>query len=357
MATGNISSATTTNMSNTITDYSVDSKKLDYSGDEEFVVSFPEAQENMGYYFNIPELKSAVDALARWVVGKGWNVENPKNKSILENLTGWGEDTIDNIFWNMLVVKKVVGDSFAEIIRSGKTIVNLKPVSPERIRIVTNKQGRIKRYEIYDGKNWKQKKTQDILHLSNDRFGDQVHGTSIVNSCKWVIKARNEALETNKIIDRRGRALGIAYYKTNNTGKITYANSQIEEAVKNGEMLGLPDDTVDIKEFPTKSTSDNLSWIQYLENFFYQALGIPKIILGGSEQVSEGSNKMTTLTFEQVYISEQRQLEQDIWNQLAIKITFTKPASIADNIQMNEAKNTSQTNLQPKDTMVTGGNE
>lgn len=358
MAEYNISNATSF-VSGDTPSFIVNQKILDAASpnQDETYWYFADAPRNYGYYTSIPELKSAVDALAKWVVGKGWTVRTTKEKVELESLTGWGEDTFDNIMWNMLVVKKICGDSFAEIVREKEDIVNIIPISPERVRLVANKKGRIKRYDVWNGEKWVEKKSRDILHFSNDRIGDQIHGTSIIDAVKWVIDARNEALETNKLIEKRSRALGIAYYKTDNTGKIAYANAVIETAVKEGKMLGLPEGTVEIKDFPQKSVNDRLDWIRYLENFFYQVLGIPKILLGGSEAISEGSSKMTTLTFEQIYISEQRQLEQDLWNQLAIKIVFTKPVSIADNVQINEAKNTSQTTLQPKDTNVTGGNE
>jgi len=56
-------------------------------------------------------------------------------------------------------------------------------------------------------------------------------------------------------------------------------------------------------------------------------------------------------------MTEQKLLEEDLWNQLGIKITFERPASMAPDMAMNEAKNTSQTSFQPKDAQVTGGNE
>lgn len=354
----NPSASTNTNIDGTYTDYQVPSYSLDHQQQNENIVYFKDATKHMGYYFNIPQVKALVDALGKWVVGKGWSVKTNKEKVILENITGWGEDTIDNIFWNMIVVKKICGDAFAEIIRNKSgTLINLKPISPERVRLILNGKGRIKRYEVNDGKDWVRKERQNMLHLCNDRFADQEHGTSMLTACEWVIKSLQEALATNKIVDRLRRALGVVEYEVDKAGKISHLNSVIENGIKNGEMIGYPKGSMEIKDFARQSTGDAMQWISYLENMLYQILGIPKIILGGSEQVSEGSSKMTTFTYEQIYISEQRQLEQDIWNQLAIKITFNKPASIADNVQENEAKNTSQTTMQPKDTAITGGRE
>ena len=66
----------------------------------------------------------------------------------------------------------------------------------------------------------------------------------------------NEALEDERIIKHRDKALGIVYYKTNKTGKIAFVNSQIEKAVKKGEMVGMPEGSAEIKPYPSKSSED-----------------------------------------------------------------------------------------------------
>jgi hypothetical protein len=119
-------------------------------------------------------------------------------------------------------------------------------------------------------------------------------------------------------------------------------------------MLVLPMKTADIKDSAV-SVKDFLSWISYLENFFYQAVGIPKIILGGSQEFTEASSKVGYLTFEQVYMSEQRKLEQDLWNQIGIFVKFERPISLKDEMAQSEAKNTGQVGFQPNDTVAGSG--
>ena len=94
-----------------------------------------------------------------------------------------------------------------------------------------------------------------------------------------------------------------------------------------------------------------------MENFFYQAVGIPKVILGGSEEFTEASSKISYLTYEQIYTREITELESDLWNQLAIRLKFNKPASLKNEMLSSEDKNTGQTSFQPKDTEITGGRE
>jgi hypothetical protein len=358
MAEFNPSSSTTTNFTGVVPDFIVNSKALDTANgnkDGEYYWYFDKATQNYGYYSQIPEIFSAANALATWAVSKGWNTDDMNLRIELEHVTGMGKDTFAQIMWNHEVVKLVVGDSFCEVKRKDNTIINMIPISPERIRIVY-KDGRILRYETWNTNEWKKIKKEDMLHSSNKRIGDQVHGTSQIDACKWIIDARNEALIDGRLIQNRGKALGIAYYKTDNAGKIAYANSQIEKAVKNGEMVGLPEGTVEIREFPTKSIVDRQTWIAYLENFFYQTFGVPRSIVS-SDGTSEVGGKMGHVIFEVVYSKEQMDLEEDLWNQQAIKIKFNRPPSLGGLLQETEQKNSGQLNMQPNDVMATMNRE
>jgi hypothetical protein len=58
---------------------------------------------------------------------------------------------------------------------------------------------------------------------------------------------------------------------------------------------------------------------------------------------------MGHVIFETVYAKEQMDLEQDLWNQQAIKITFNRPPSLGGLINQEEQKNTGQLNIQPND--------
>ena len=175
--------------------------------------------------------------------------------------------------WNHEVTKLVVGDAFMEIVKNkkGDIILNLIPISPERVKIVS-KNGRIKRYEVWNGSRWKKINVRNMYHTSNKRIGDQIHGTSQITAIRKSIDARQEAEADERVIKHRDKALGVVYYKTNNAGKIAYANTQIENAVKNGEMVGMPEDTGKIEPYPSKSSEDRQNWIQSRENHTYASL-------------------------------------------------------------------------------------
>ena len=359
MAELNISSATTTNFTGGVPDFIVNAIALDAATPnlEENYYYFTNATKYYGYYLTIPEIFSAANALSTWTVSRGWKTDNVQLKIELEHVKGMGKDSFTQIMWNHEVVKLIVGDAFLEIKRKDNLIINMIPISPERVRIVFDKQGMIKRYDVYNGntQDWKPIKKEEILHSSNKRLGDQMHGTSQIEASKFIIDARNEALSDERIIKHRDKALGIAYYETDKAGKITYANSQIEKAVKNGEMVGLPKDTVKIEPYPSRSSEDRTGWISYLENFFYQVFGVPRSI-ASSDGTSEVGGKMGHVIFEPIYTKEQVDLEDDLWNQQAIKLTFNRPPSLGglqpSGAGEDMAKNSGDINLQPNDTTV-----
>lgn len=351
MAQYNLNNATTTNFTDNVPDFIVNSIALDNANEasNETYHYFSNATKYYGYYLSIPEIFSAANAMATWAFGAGWSTEDSTLKVELEHVMGNGKDTFSKIIWNHEVVKLVVGDAFIEVKRNEQgSIMNMIPISPERVRIVFNKYGMIKAYDTWNGQSWRRIKKENMLHSVNKRLGDQVHGTSQIEASKFIIDARNEALQDERIIKHRDKALGIAYYKTNNEGKIAYANAAIEKGVKDGEMIGLPEDTTKIEPYPSRSSEDRTGWISYLENFFYQVFGVPRSI-ATSDGTSEVGGKMGNVNFEPTYAKERLDMEEDLWTQQAIKVTFEKQKSLGGLLKETEAKNTGQVNIQPND--------
>jgi hypothetical protein len=359
MAKLDASASSITNMKNTVKAWKADTGFIDEaSGNGEQYWDYPESNDRLGYYNLLPELKKSIDILAMYAVGKGYEALSPRTQIRLDKITGWGEDTFESICWNLIVQKKVFGDGFCEIVRDNdNVIINLKPLYTGNMRTVTNENGIILRYEHRTGKKVTKFKPHKILHVCNERLANQIHGTSVVDSVMWVIDAKNEALDTMRKIQRRMLAMGVLYVDTENTTKRDEIKAQYQEAADKGEVLVLPKDLAKLDQPPANQIISHLqTWIQYLDDFSYRALGVPLVLAGGSGG-SEGSDKTGFLTFDQVYLKEQRELQADLWNQAGIKVTFNKPASINPEMTANEEKNTSQTSFQPKDAQAGGGRE
>ena len=355
MADLNVSQTTTTDMSSRVDDYSVAFESLDSPTDQdENYYNNSKWSEYLGYYKNIPELKKAIDALACWTTGKGWTANN-RTQVILDKIIGWGEDSFDSILQNLIIVKKINGDAYAEIVRNEKgTLINLKPLNPNSMMIVTDKKGIIQRYEELDKTRKKTKwryKPVEIFHISNDRIANEMHGVSVVEACKWVIDARNEAMsDWRRILHRNLAGVRIIEVDEDDPTKLTEIKNMWADAINKGEVMILPKGTASIPNINPPVSPE--MWIRYLENFFYQAVGVPKAILGGTADYTESSSKTAIFTFDQVWMTEQRLLEQDIWGQLALRVKFERPTSLKDNMQGDEAANTGQMGFQPKETGI-----
>jgi len=166
-----------------VSDYSVASKTLDVSTSKETRWENSEWTKRLGYYKLIAPLKQAADALADWTVGRGW-ITDRLTRVKLDRITGWGEDSFKSILWNMLVVKKINGDAYAEIIRDDEgNLINLKPLNPQTMVTIVNKKGIITKYEEMNfatGEPTRSYDPSEIFHISNDRIGNEIHGTSII---------------------------------------------------------------------------------------------------------------------------------------------------------------------------------
>ena len=346
------------------TDYTVDSVSPDSPADQkETFYNNEKFTKWNGKYSSVAKIKVAINAFATWVLGKGWTAD-AGTTAILENISGWGEDTFNAVMWNLLVMKKVNGDAYAEIIRNQETgtLINLKPISPEFIRHVVNRKGIIIRYDELRRTTEKgvlrSLKPRQILHLCNDRTAEEIHGTSSIEAVEWNIEATEEAKRAHRKMVKRNGIVRVIEVDTDNTTKIAAFKVQWKTAIDAGDVLILPKGVAEAKDFTGNlDTQGIIAWIKYLDDDFYMSINVPRVILGGSSEFTEASSKISYLTYEQVYTRETTELEADIWNQLALRITFNKPASIKNELLQSEEKNTGQTSFQPKDTEIAEGRE
>ena len=340
-----------------VNDFTVDSATLDSPAQQnETTWDNSDFKKLYGIYSNVAKVKKSIDAFATWVLGKGFTTDNG-TQVILEKISGWGEDTFQSILWNLLVTKKFNGDAFAEIIRNPETgtLINIKPISPEFVRTIVDKKGIIIRYELLkpDREGVQSTLTPDkMLHLCNDRVGDQIHGTSVIEGeVEWIVQAQSEAMRDYRKLTHRNGVARVIEVDTDDTTKITSLKKQWKDAIEKGDVMILPKGVAEVKDSGV-NIPDPTIWLNYLDNYFYIAIGIPKSILGGIEATTEAGGKISYLTFEQIYTRETTELEADILSQLAIDITFNKATSLKEEVQTSDAANTSQTGFQPNDTQA-----
>lgn len=354
MAELKIENTTYTDLTNTVEDYSVDPAVIEDGQTGGMYYANPNWSRNLGYVKRIPELRGIVESFSNWVCGLGFAAAEPY-KSTLEHFTGNGKQTAEEIFLELYVTMLVNGDAFAEIIyddkETRKNIVNLKVMNPARTRIHINEKGIIDHYEEYDPKKREVKHkfdVKDIFHISVGRLANEVHGTSPIDSCIWIVDARNEAMEDKRRLMHRS-AIRVIEVDVDQTDRLATLKEQYAQAIKNGEVLIVPKDNVTFPDVPPISTAEHSDWIRYLENQFYLAMNYPKIIAGGSQEYTEAASKMGHLTFEVPHKSARNKYERQIWQQLQLKLDFDEPPSIKDEVATSEAANTGQTNFQQGD--------
>jgi hypothetical protein len=351
MALISSSNTTTTSLTSQVANFSVSTQSVDEAGTKETIWNNPNWDKYYTYYITIPQLKQSVDGITRWTAGRGYETDIG-TQIILEHIEGWGEDTFDAILQNLLAVKKINGDAYAEIIRDEDTatLINLKVLNPQRVDVVVNDKGLIKeyRYRQADGRYIKFPRNK-VFHISESRIANNIHGQSVIEAVKWIIDAKQEAMSDWRRILHRS-TIRVMEVDAEDTETFNKLKAQYAEAIKNGEVLILPKDNAEIKDYTAPPAEVFLNWIRYLDSIFYESVGVPKIIVGGSQEYTQADSKIGYLTFEQTYATEQKLLEQDLWNQLQIRLTFNRPISLKDKVVNDDAANTTQTGFQDNDT-------
>jgi hypothetical protein len=357
MAELNIGQLDTSNLEGTENLYSPQRMSTDGAEDtEETFYDNTDWPKWFGYYKTIPELAAAIDAKATWTIGKGFK-SNEITQLALMDIKGWGKDSFNTILENCVRTYHIGGDSFCEIIRDKKDkIVNLKPLDPETMRIVANRKGVIIRYEQRDRattKSVRKFEPVDIFHLARNRVADEIHGTSMVKVVADIILMRNEAMaDYRKLLHRNIYPVRIWHLDTDNTSKIAAFKAKADLAYTQGENIYVPMGTVEseIAAVPTNATLNPLPWINQLNNYFFQATGVPQIIVGGSQEITEASAKIAYLAFEQTIEEEQLFLEEQVLQQLNLEISLEFPASLQNEMLSDESKSERMAAATPEDT-------
>ncbi|KKL80829.1 hypothetical protein LCGC14_2000820, partial [marine sediment metagenome] len=189
-----------------------------------------------------------------------------------------------------------------------------------------------------------------------DRIADEIHGISVIEAAKWVIDARHEMMEDVRRVAHRS-TIRVLYVEEDNKLRLANLKKDYADAINKGEVIiipGKPNET-GFQDLTMPPVELFLAQIRYYENFFYQVVGVPKAATGGTQDSTEAGSKVGLVAFDPNYIREITDLQLDLWNQLALKLEFVGQKSMMDNVQTDEAKNTSQTGFQSNDVQAGRG--
>jgi hypothetical protein len=333
-----IGSADYTDMTNTVGSITIETKDQDAPGSS---YTCDWAKWN-GYYVKIPELAAAIDKKAMWTVGKGFEASADVKKE-LNAIHGCGKDSFNSILYNAVRTYTMGGDSYAEIIRDGNALVNLKPLNPGSISILSNSRGIIIGYEQNVAATGKKiaLSADRVFHMPYNRLADECHGISTIAKLEDIVQSRNEAFEDLRMVFHRYvKPLLLIEADTDDPAKIAELKAKADNSVKYGENMVVPKDSVSItrSSIPQYSTLDPMPWINVLTRYFLIAEGCPEVILGYGKDTTEASSKILYLAWQQVVEHNQLFLEEQIKAQLGIDIELNFPADIAPEVQTDVRK-------------------
>ena len=356
-----IDASVASDLANAFTDFSVPEYTFDSASDQDVTRwQDTEFKQNMGYYNDIPELAAVDDAKATWTIGKGFKADE-ETTMLLDTIKGNGFDTFNTILENMARVKEIGGNAYAEIIRDDEdNLLNVKPLDPARMVHLVNREGIIVAFEqtsTIQGNANKRIETKDIFYLARNRVGDEMHGQAMTPRLANIILMRNEAMEDWKRVLHHNIDPMIAYkLDTDDPVEIAAFKAKVDAAKGKGENMYLTKDSV---EFEIISLAPNanlnpLAWIENLNQYFYEAAQVPKIIVGGTGGFTEAAVKIAYLAFQQTIEEEQLFMEEQVLSQLNLVIELEFPASLEADLLSDEAKDepTDQA-AQPNDTEAT----
>ena len=323
--------------------------------------------KQFGYFNTIPELNTAIVTKATWAIGKGF-IADEQTEMLLDTFKGYGNDTFNTILKNGITVREIGGDSFTEIIRDeNDQMINLKPLDPGTMKIIVNRKGILMRYEKVEkvgSKRVVQKfEPDEIFHLSRNRIADEIHGRSVIDVCENIIKFRNQAMaDWDRVLHRNVDPLWLVEVDTDNATKLQGIRDTLQQARGRGESIVLPKGTVTMEMVTVaqNATLNPLPWIEQLNDYFYEAVGVPKVIIGNSKNFTDASSKIVYVSYEQRILAEQLYIVEQVLAQLNLVIKLPRPASLVgdalseepaqDELQANapEAEGAEQA-LQPKD--------
>ncbi len=303
-------------------------------------------EEHLAFFSKVAPCNQAINAKSTWTVGKGFTSKATDTKVVLELIKGWGNDTFNTILENMIRTYYIGGDSFAEIILDDDgDLLNLKCLDPSTITVIIGQDGLIDRYEqetkVKDKKGITKISKEKMFHLSLNRVADNVHGTSIIPSIKELLLAREEAItDYKKVMHRFIQPQWKFKLKTDDQTEIAAYKTKMDAIVGEGKNIYEPFDVAEseLLAVAPNSTLNPLTWIEALNKYIFQGVGVPQFIVGGGTGFTEASEKIAYLAYQQTIEEEQLYIEEQVREQLGYKIELTFPASLENELLSDQRK-------------------
>jgi len=294
-------------------------------------------KKNNGYYNTHNSVKTIINKIGMWSVGKG-SKANEKTKKILSKIRGNGKDSFNEIMKNQIRVRHIDGDSYAEIVRdrAGK-LINVKSLNPGRMKVYFRDNNMISHYGYTNGQGEEQRfELDEIFHLSLNRNADEIHGTGDIDAIMTYLDKIKQLDEDMGVMFHRYVVPMIIWkLQTDKPGEINKFKSSAKTARDGGQDVFIPQKAVewDLVE-AGKNGIDPLEWRRTWVEEVTKGGGVPALIMAIEASTTEASSRMVYLAWEQVIQDEQLYLEDQIRLQLRLDVNFEFPASIEESLDV-----------------------
>ena len=334
-----------------------DSQDVDRAGIETDVKWVNDKWETYnGYYKSHVAIKSVVNKVGMWTIGKGHTAEK-KVKKITDNIKGWGKDTFDEILDNQIRVKHINGDSYAEIIKDGK-LINLKPLNPGSMGHIINPQGILEGYKQKNTDGTESKFALDqIFHLSMNRTADETHGTGDIEALTTFLDKIKQVDEDMAVMFHRFVVpLVIWSLNTDDETAMTTFKTQEKAAWNTGENLIIPDTAVKYELMEAgKGVGKIINPMEWRNKWTEEVIkggGVPALIMAIESQTTEASSKMVYMAWQIVIDKEQKSIINQVKSQLGLEIKLPQPPKIdVQDVESDTKKDANaQTKVKPSET-------
>ncbi len=358
MGEKDVAGSIASDLTNAVTDFNLGTEDVDGVQDQETTWTNDKWTLYQKQFKEIPEFNKAIETMATWTVGKGF-IANPQTTFILDRIRGNGFDSFNSILWNAVVVYYMGGDFYGHIVRDEEdNLINLKPLNPGSMQNVVGKDGMFIRFEQINRTSGKKVNTfglKDIFYLPRNRIADEIHGTPLGEKLQFIINARNEAMADYKqVMHRFVKPRWMIKLDTDKPAKIAVEKAKWDKANEDGENMYVPMGAVEaeLMSISPNATLSPQAWIEQLNDYFYEACGVPKIIVGNSKSFTDASGKVAYLAFEQNVSKEQLFLTEQVGLQLGMKMELKFPASLQQDLLTGKQKDSSLQATQPNDTVT-----
>jgi len=139
--------------------------------------------------------------------------------------------------------------------------------------------------------------------------------------------------DRRRVMHRNVAPMIIFHLDTDDTTEIAKFKKTQDAAYGKNELMYVPKGAIVPEIINTANAIvDATTWIETLNDYFYETVGVPKIVIGNSKNFTDASSKMVYLTWEQRVKTGQRYVDGQVLGQLNMVIALVKPALLENEI-------------------------